>query len=211
MSSKNNKQKRNIKIIKNIGWTNSLGNNVVYGGLLIHDDNGIWVIKKKYNKNHNRYDEIQGKYKYMDGNIHKTIARSFSESLYNSCEITCKDVETFAAITPALYLKNQNYTSVWYIIHDYVLKRLTGAVIDSDNFQFMRKATLESNKDSHNLYECNDIVYIHYTKLYNMLNNDKGIKLCNNLKYIIKNGVISYYKNDKVSISIMDIIKPKQK
>jgi len=71
-------------------WKDDKGKFIAAAGILIFDDEGMWLVAEKSRKNDGgvEYTDFGGKYDWNDGDIYATIPREFREECYNTDELS---------------------------------------------------------------------------------------------------------------------------
>lgn len=89
-------------------YEDNVGRKLKAGGILIYDDDGIWVIKEIY-KDTFKICDPGGKYTFEDCDIISTIAREFCEETYFSFPLNYWELKK---------LIETNKAKVMYVCHD---------------------------------------------------------------------------------------------
>jgi hypothetical protein len=127
-------------------WADGCGNKITAGGVLVYDDQGVWVaLERRWGRT--ELTDIGGKCECTDCDIFFTIAREFCEETYHMAAITRQDVMNFAAVPGALaYVTNNRGRPVYASLSVHVddLRRC-GVEMSPETFNQNRELALQSN------------------------------------------------------------------
>lgn len=149
------------------------------GGLLIYDDNGIWLIKEK-KKNKITYTDPGGRYRFEDCHIHNCIIREFNEETYFSF---CLNMNVCDIFEDCVYVYSHGKpVYICYALHIDDISPFLKRELDSKLFQENRDSVFLFNRDTpENFYTSLKYEHIDYDKIRSNFN-----KVSYRLKEILK-------------------------
>lgn len=134
------------------------------GGLLIHDDNGIWTIGELWNGKI-VYTDFGGKYNPEDGDINATISREFREETYNLYEISYKRICELAKECRKIYVYD-NFRKPVYVCYAINIRDLD-FTLQADEYSSARERVISHNikAPEHIYYKPIELQYFTYEDL----------------------------------------------
>lgn len=149
------------------------------GGLLIYDNEGVWLIKEK-KKNKINYTDPGGRYRFEDCHIHNCIIREFNEETYFSFNLSLDAQKIFNEFVYVYSYGKPVY--VCYVIHIDDISNFLLNDLDPSIFLDKKSEILQFNKDTpENLYTSLNYEHISYDFIRSNFN-----KMSYRLKEILK-------------------------
>ena len=182
-------------------WHDPDGRQLSAGGILPYDENGLWLIAEFDSQAEHgvSWKDIGGKYRFEDGDIYQTIAREFCEEVYNSAEITRKQILKIAKHYSPIYIDGHTGKPVYisYPVHISFLASI-GIKLNPEEFLKMRKEILRSNPSVPPSYYLSfELKYMTYKEIANSLEGKDKLSLSSRLRSLIEQEPILTYL-DKV-------------
>lgn len=183
---------------KKYRWTDpTTGYRLAAGGILFHDNEGVWLIREN-KKGKVSYTDPGGKYEPADGDIYATISREFCQEMYYSCEITRRNVMSFP-VTCIEYVPDHENKPAYMcmVVH---VKHLLKLGEDLDPMQFDRDRSvvlLNNDKIPLDEYPSEALVYIPFARLFDP---NCPHTLSMRMKYLVK-----HLPRDRMEIGIENL------
>lgn len=115
------------------------------GGLLIYDDDGIWLLKEKKTSK-GRWNDYGGRNRGEDCDLATTIAREVCEEFYQSIEVTRSHVIQIAnSIPPTTLSYNGKVCYVCFIVHINLIHSLSITLPSRETFFEFKRRAIENN------------------------------------------------------------------
>jgi hypothetical protein len=162
------------------------------GGVLFHDDFGVWVIGEM-KTNRLEYTDPGGKYQFEDGDIYATMAREIGEETYHTIEISSSTLRALSHMSKILYVNDNNDNKPIYMCMLVHVKLLINRRIDPDPQKFLqaRRRILKENPTIPPYhYAARSLKYIPFSDLIKYTN------LSYRLKRVCQ--LVNYFKNDVI-------------
>jgi len=118
--------------------------NISAGGLLIYNDEGVWLIKEM-KKNKINYTDPGGRYRFEDCHIHNCIIREFNEETYFSFNLSL-DVKSIFDDCVYVYSYGKP-VYMCYMIRSEDISSFLQIELDTSIVLERREEILENNKD----------------------------------------------------------------
>ncbi len=171
-------------------WKNPQGKFVAAAGILIFDDEGIWVVVEKSRNGDGtfEYSDFGGKYDWNDGDIYATISREFREELYNTNEIsysTVKELSTTPSSKKKFIYRMNKGKYFCLIVHNSLVSDIE---LDNLKVQIKREEIIKSNEIHQHLYRTEKIKHLNFDEL-----NKYTTKMSYRLSIILKYSPINQY------------------
>lgn len=160
-------------------YTDDEGRKLTGAGLLLYDDEGIWVIKENV-KGKKIYRDIGGKYNFEDGTIFRTIAREVAEETYGILELFSSDLQRLSTFYPLVYVNGHLGKPVYACLP--LPYHIIGRKLRNEDFQKAREEIIYHNPDvPEEYYNSIKLEYLTFDRI-----NALEVPLSLRLKRIIK-------------------------
>ncbi len=181
---------------KRYRWSDGEGRALSAGGILVHDQSGLWLLEET-DRGKLTLSDFGGKYSLDDGDIFATIAREFSEELYHSSELTRRQVESLYSRVPHFYLRDSigEDTYLCLLVSVTELARL-GVKLSPKAFDARHIEVLKGNPGVPlSDFPSVSLKYFPLSQIHKMMNN-KSIYLGSRVTKILQNkGIFSKIKS----------------
>ncbi len=188
------------------------------GGLLIYDDNGIWVISETKNQGSKQeYTDIGGRYRFEDCDIYQTIAREFEEETYHTSTIELRrtkviklyDKYKFTYVYGQISKKKSGVGRGIPVYGCIVvpIKEFNISGFDNEYFMKERSLAIKSNPNvPENFYKSIEIRHITFREIWSgKLNFSHRLNKILLYNFVLNKKIQSENKLNKIVLNTIDI------